>query len=101
MAIDTTNITKAIADLTNQVAATEGTEASATALINGFAAQVTSAVTTALAADNAADQGTVDSVTAAINSVTTRFTASAAALGNAVAANNPNPVPPAPPTPTA
>lgn len=77
--------------LTSQVAATEGTEASAKALIDGFAAQVTQAVTDALTADNAADATSIASASSAISAVKDRFAASAAALGAAI------PATPAPP----
>ena len=81
---DFTVLNKAIADLTVQVAATEGTEASAVTLINGFSAQVTKAVTDALTADDAADAGSIATAQAAVATVTARFNASAAALGTAV-----------------
>ena len=84
---DVQALNAAIAALTTQVAATEGTEDSAAALIAGFAAQVTKAVTDALTADNAADQTSIDAANAAIASVTTRFNASAEKLGAAVVAN--------------
>ncbi len=82
---DFTALNQAITDLTAQVAATEGTEASAVALINGFAAQVTTAVTAALQADDAADAGSITAASAAIAAVKDRFNASATALGAAVA----------------
>ena len=94
MPADFSALQAAINALTDQVTNTEGTEASAVALINGFSAAVTKAVTDALAADDAADQGSITAAQSAISSVTSRFTASAAALGAAVAANSP-----APPTP--
>ena len=71
--------------LAEQVAATETVEASATNLINGFAAQITEAVTAALTADNAADANSIAAATAAIDAVRARFSASAGALGDAVA----------------
>lgn len=77
-----------LSGLTNQVAQTEGIEASATALINGFAAAITKAVTDALTADNAADQASVDAANAAIEAVRARFEASSKTLGDAVAANS-------------
>jgi hypothetical protein len=91
---DFSTLNAAIAALTTQVAATEGTEGSAVALINGFSAQVQTAVAAALAADDAADQGSIQAANQAITDVTARFNASAAALGAAVAAN-PGPTPPA------
>ena len=83
---DTTALNAAVAALAEQVAATEGVEASATALITGFAAQITQAVTDALTADNAADQTSIDAANAAIAEVTARFKASSEALGAAVSA---------------
>jgi hypothetical protein len=77
----------AVAALSEQVAATEGTEASAVALINGFATQVTTAVEAALTADNAADDASIAAAKQAIVDVTARFNASAAVLGAAVASN--------------
>lgn len=87
MPADYSSLNQAVTQLTNQVGATEGVESSATALITGFSAQITKAVTDALTADNAADQGSIDAANAAIAAVTERFNASAAALGAAVTAN--------------
>ena len=87
MPADFSALEAAVAALTTQVAVTEGTEGSAAELINGFAAQVSAAVTTALTADNAADANSIAAANAAIAGVTARFNASAAALGAAVAAN--------------
>ncbi len=70
--------------LTAQVAETEGIEASAVALIQGFSTKIQEAVAAALAADDAADQGSIDAANAAIAEVTARFKASAGALGAAV-----------------
>jgi len=81
----------AVTALTQQVASTEGTEASAVTLIQGFAAQITKAVSDALAADDAADQGSIQAAQDAIAAVTKRFSDSAAALGAAVASVNPTP----------
>ena len=77
----------AIAALTSQVAATEGTEASAVALINGFSGQISKAVTEALTADNNADEATIAAAQTAIDEVTARFNASGNLLGAAVANN--------------
>jgi hypothetical protein len=93
MPADFTALQAKIDELAAQVAATEGVEDSAVALIDGFAAQVTAAVTAALDADNAADAVSISSANAAIESVRARFAASAEKLGAAVAAN------PGPPTP--
>jgi len=87
MPSDFTALNAAIATLTAQVEATKGTEASASALISGFAAQVTTAVTAALQADDAADQGSITAATDAITATATAFHDSEAALGAAVAAN--------------
>ncbi len=84
---DTTNLQAAIDALTAQVEKTKGTEQSAIQLISGFAAKVTDAVTAALTADNAADQGSIDAAVAAISTVSSQFQASADDLGAAVAAN--------------
>lgn len=83
---DFTALNDAITSLTAQVTATEGTEASAVALINGFAAQIQTAVAAALTADDAADAGSIQAAQSAISAVTARFAASGAALGAAVAA---------------
>ncbi len=88
MAINMTELNNTIAALTAQVEKTEGTEDSATALIAGFSAAITKAVTDALVADDAADQGSVDAAKIAIDSVTARFSASSDKLGAAVAANS-------------
>ena len=77
----------AIAALTSQVASTEGTEASAVALINGFAAQISAEVQAALTADNNADEATIAAAQTAIDEVTARFAASGNLLGSAVANN--------------
>lgn len=86
---DITILNAAVEALTAQVAATETIEASAIALIGGFGAAVTKAVTDALAADNAADDASITAAKEAIAAVTARFTASAGALGDAVVANTP------------
>ena len=86
---DTTGLNAAVAALTDQVEQTETVEGSAVTLINGFAAEIQKAVTDALTADNAADQGSIDAANAAIAAVTARFNASAASLGAAVSANTP------------
>lgn len=75
--------------LTAQVADSETKEASAVALIEGFQAAVTKAVTNALTADNSADQTSIEAATSAISGVAERFKASAGKLGDAVAANTP------------
>ena len=87
MAADFTALQQQIDALSTQVEATEGTEASAIKLIAGFSAAITKAVTEALTADDAADNGSIQAASAAIATVKDRFTQSAAALGDAVAAN--------------
>lgn len=84
---DFTNLNAAIATLTAQVEATEGTEKSAAALIAGFSTAITVAVTKALTDDEAADAGSIEAAQQAITDTTARFNASAAALGEAVTAN--------------
>jgi len=86
---DFNTLNAAISALTAQVAETETVEASAVALINGFSAEVTKAVTDALTADNAADQGSIDAANQAIATVTARFAAAGSTLGAAVSANTP------------
>lgn len=92
---DTTALDAAIAALEAQATETETVGASAIVLINGFAAQVTTAVAEALAADDVTDQGVLDRVAASIEAVRARFGASEDALGAAVAANT-TPVEPTP-----
>lgn len=87
MPADYSSLQAQIDALTQQVAQTEGVEASAVALIQNFAQQVQTAVAAALTADNAADQGSIDAANQAIQAVSARFQASGAALGAAVAAN--------------
>lgn len=74
--------------LTDLIAAVDrsvGLKASATELINGFSAKLSAAVAEALAADDAADAGTVDAVNAAIANVTTQATTASDALAAALA----------------
>lgn len=80
----------AVAALTTQVQSTETVEASAVALINGFAVAVTKAVSDALTADNAADETSIAAASAAIEATRARFAASGDALGAAVVAGTPN-----------
>lgn len=65
-------------------------QASAIALINGFKDKVIAAVTAALEADDAADQGSVDTAVAAINAAASDLNTSSDALGAAVVAGTPN-----------
>lgn len=82
-----------------QVDRSIGIKASAKTLIEGIAGQITTAVTTALEADDAADQGTVDSVNAAIASVVAAAQQSDDELAAAVANHSTPPVPPNPEEP--
>ena len=83
MPVDLTALNEQVAALTEQVAATEGVEASAITLISGFAA----AIAKAIEDDNAIDAANTAKVTADIAAVKARFLASSTALGDAVAAN--------------
>ncbi len=87
MPVDLTSLNASITALTAEVARTEGTEDSAGALINGFSAAVSAAVTKALTADAAANQASIDAANQAIADVTTRFVAADDKLGAAIAAN--------------
>lgn len=89
-------------DLSGVIAEVErakGIQASAVALINGIGAKIAAAVTAALQADDAADQGSVDAAVAAVNEVVAGLKSSSDELGAAVAANSDQPPAPAPPTP--
>lgn len=83
----TDELNAAVNQLSAQVSDTEGVEASAVALISGFAAQIQAAVEAALTADNSADQTSIDAANAAIAGVTQRFKDSAAKLAAALTAN--------------
>jgi hypothetical protein len=87
MAVNLASLNATITALTAEVARTEGTEDSAGKLISGFSASVAKAVTDALAADDAADQGSIDAANQAIADVTARFVAADDKLGAAIAAN--------------
>lgn len=76
--------------LTAQVAQTETVEASAVALINGFATAVTAAVTKAIQDDNNIDNAAIGTVTDAIEATRARFAASGDTLGAAVVAGTPS-----------
>lgn len=84
---DFTKLQEAISKLVEQVTVTEGTEASAVALITGFSTAISTAVASALQKDNAADDATALAAQTAIDEVTARYKNSAAALGAAVASN--------------
>lgn len=89
MPVDLTNLNATITALTAEVARTEGTEDSAAALINGFAAAIKAAVDSALTADAAANQTSIAAADQAIAAVTARFIAADDKLGAAIIANNP------------
>jgi len=90
MAVNFDNLNASIGALTTQLNNTLGAEASATVLLNGFAAAVSSAVQEAIRADDSVNQAAADNIQQAIDAVTVQFTNSATALGNAVAAVPPN-----------
>lgn len=92
---DFTNLQAKIDELVAQITKNVTVEGSATDLINGFAAAVTKAVTDALTADNAADQGSIDVAVAAIEGVRASAVDSADRLGAAIVANTPPAPPPA------
>ncbi len=94
MAANFAALQKAVDDAVAQATASETTDASAVALLNGQADAIKKAVTDALTADDAADQGSIDAATAAITNVNARFTAANNNLGTAVTANTPAAVPP-------
>ncbi len=77
-------------DVSNLVAAVErsvGLGASAATFIRQTAAIIAAAVADALEKDDAADQGTKDAVTAAINAEVARLTAASDDLAAALASN--------------
>lgn len=87
MPLNTTALDASINALIAETSRTEGTEDSAGVLIAGFSAAIKKAVEDAIAADDAADQGTIDAVNKVIADVTARFVAADDKLGAAVAAN--------------
>jgi hypothetical protein len=87
-------------DVSGLIAAVDksvGVKASAVTLINTFAAKVSEAVAAALAADDAADQGSIDAANAAISSEVARLTGSADELAAAIANHSSPPVGPGTP----
>lgn len=78
--IDTTDVVAAVQNA-------RGVMASATTLISTLGTRIQAAVTAALEADDAADQGSVDAAMAAIRGETTALTADAQALAAAISAN--------------
>ena len=87
MPADFSGLQAEVAALTAQLEQTRGVAASAALLINTFAERVSTAVTQALTADNAADQGSIDAALEAIRQTKEGFAQSASELGAAVAAN--------------
>lgn len=87
MPVDLTQLNATIANLTAEVARTEGTEDSAGVLIAGFAKAISTAVAAALTADAAANATSVAAAQKAIDDVTARFAAADDKLGAAVIAN--------------
>ena len=82
-------------DLSSLIAAVDksvGVKASAVALINGIAGKISEAVAAALAADDAADQGSIDAANAAIAAEVSRLTGSADELAAAIANHSTPPV---------
>lgn len=65
-------------------------DASAVTLIEGIAAKISEAVAAALAADDAADQGSVDAAQAAIDATVAQLVASNQKLATALVANTPS-----------
>ncbi len=90
MPVDTAALNASITSLTAEVSRTETTEDSAGALIAGFSAAITKAVTDALTADAAANATSIAAATDAINAVTARFAAADDKLGAAIVANTPS-----------
>ncbi len=90
MPVDTAALNASITSLTAEVSRTETTEGSAGALIAGFSAAITKAVTDALTADAAANATSIAAATDAINAVTARFAAADDKLGAAIVANTPS-----------
>lgn len=93
MPSDTSKLNQAINDLNTQLTATVAGEDSAEVLITGIGAATTAAVTAALQQDDAANQTSIDAASAAIATVTQQFTASAAKLAAAQAAQGTQPAP--------
>ena len=73
--------------IVNAVTEAEGVKDSVLAFISGVGTKISEAVTAALIADNAADQGSVDAANAAILAVTDKLKANSAAIVAALAAN--------------
>lgn len=76
--------------LVDAVSRARGTQASAVALIRGFAQRVTDAVVKAVQEDDAADEGTLAAVRAAIAEQADALNASSGDLAAAIEENNPS-----------
>lgn len=77
-----------LTDLLAAVTKAKGVNDSAVALINNFATIAAQKVADALAADDAADQGSVDAAVAAIKDAAAQLNASSDQVATAVAANS-------------
>jgi hypothetical protein len=82
-----------LSGLTAQLAKTKGVNASVKAFIQKILGDTAKAVADALAADDAADQGSIDAANAAIAAVTAEYAGESDALASAIVTN------PGPPTP--
>jgi hypothetical protein len=78
--------------LVAEVAEMDTLVTSVVALLAGQAEAISKAVADALAADDAADQGSIDAAQVAIDGAVASFKAQGAKLAAAVAANTPPPV---------
>jgi hypothetical protein len=85
MAVDMKALNAAVAAAAAQADKTKTTEEGAGVLIASIGAQITTAVTAALQADDVADQGSIDASTAAITAVIGQFAESDDKLGKAIA----------------
>ena len=74
------------------VDASEGVKASATTMITGFADIVKTAIDAALAADDAADEGSITAANEAIDAATQKMLASDTKLAAAIANHSTPPV---------
>lgn len=96
MPVNIDALNQAITNLQTEVDHTRTVEASAVALFNGFADRIKQAVTDALTVDAAANQGSIDAATNAVDQVTSQFNAAANDLGLAVTNNTPQAPAPTP-----
>lgn len=81
------DLTPTVAAVVASVAKAKGVHDSTVAFINGVGAKILAAVTAALEADDAADQGSIDAATAAVATELAALDASSDALAAAVNAN--------------